>query len=41
MHENEAAIGIHGQLLAVYGEDIVSISTVYRWVRKLRYFGGN
>jgi len=41
MHENEAAIGIHRQLLAVYGEDIVNISTVHCWVRKLRYFGGN
>lgn len=41
MHENETAIGIHGQLLAVCGEDIVNISTVPRWVRKLRYFGGN
>jgi hypothetical protein len=41
MHENEVAIGIRGQLLAVYGGDIVNISTVHRWVRKLRYFGGN
>lgn len=41
MHESEAAIGIHGHLLAVYGEDIVNISTVHCWVRKLRCFGGN
>jgi hypothetical protein len=41
MHQNEAAIGIHGQLMTVCGEDIVNISTVHRWVRKLRYFGEN
>lgn len=41
MHENEAAIGIYGQLLAVCGENIVNVSGVHRWVRKLRYFGGN
>ena len=38
MHENEAAIGIHGQLQAVYGEDIVNISTVRCWVGKSRNF---
>jgi len=41
MHENEAAFGIHGHLLAVYGEDIVNISTVHCWVMKLRCFGVN
>ena len=41
MHENEAPIGIHCQLLAFYGEDTVNISTVHHWVRKSRDSGGN
>jgi transposase len=39
--KNKTLIGIHWQLLAVYAEDTVAISTVLQWVRKSRDSGRN
>ena len=39
-YENKIPIKMQQQLLAFYGEDIVDISTVCHWVRKLRDSGG-
>jgi hypothetical protein len=40
-HENKNPTGSHRRLLAFYRKDTVNVSTVCRWVIKLRDGGGN